>query len=153
VYLLVFHAYFYWEFEFLKGSLRDAFISRSALKGLIGYTAKKCICFREIRSKKRGDRSQRDARQNSGCYCWHQGSSTPKKAGAEHSSHSTVRWNCRKLLYSYYMYQIQGQNKLDYLRKAEFCVWPLHQFAIKPVAVLRAAKTNRDLRWIHITLT
>jgi hypothetical protein len=34
VYLLGFHAYFYWEFYFLKGSLRDVFISRSALKGL-----------------------------------------------------------------------------------------------------------------------
>jgi hypothetical protein len=33
VYLLVFHAYFYWRFKFLKGSLRDVFISRSALKG------------------------------------------------------------------------------------------------------------------------
>jgi predicted mannosyl-3-phosphoglycerate phosphatase (HAD superfamily) len=26
-----FHAYFYWGFQFLKGSLRDVFISRSAL--------------------------------------------------------------------------------------------------------------------------
>jgi hypothetical protein len=33
MYLLVFHAYFYWGFEFLKGSLRDVFISRSAFKG------------------------------------------------------------------------------------------------------------------------
>jgi hypothetical protein len=33
MYLLIFHAYFYWEFKFLKGSLRDVFISRSALKG------------------------------------------------------------------------------------------------------------------------
>jgi hypothetical protein len=28
-----FHAYFYWGFQFLKRSLRDVFISRSALKG------------------------------------------------------------------------------------------------------------------------
>jgi hypothetical protein len=32
MYLLAFHAYFYWGFLFLKG-LRDVFISRSALKG------------------------------------------------------------------------------------------------------------------------
>jgi hypothetical protein len=28
-----FHAYLYWGFQLLKGSLRDAFKSRSALKG------------------------------------------------------------------------------------------------------------------------
>jgi hypothetical protein len=33
VYLLVFNTYFYWGFKFLKGSLRDVFIGRSALKG------------------------------------------------------------------------------------------------------------------------
>jgi hypothetical protein len=33
VYLLFFHAYFYCAFKFLKGSLRDVFISRSGLKG------------------------------------------------------------------------------------------------------------------------
>jgi hypothetical protein len=33
VYLLVFHAYFYWGFKFLNSSLRDVFISHSALKG------------------------------------------------------------------------------------------------------------------------
>jgi hypothetical protein len=33
MYLLVFHANFYWGFYFLKGSLRDVFISRLALKG------------------------------------------------------------------------------------------------------------------------
>jgi hypothetical protein len=33
VYLLVFHAYIYWGFQFLMGSLRDVFISRSTLKG------------------------------------------------------------------------------------------------------------------------
>jgi hypothetical protein len=31
--MLVFYAYIYREFQFLKGSLRDVFISRSALKG------------------------------------------------------------------------------------------------------------------------
>jgi hypothetical protein len=30
---MVFHAYFYWGFQYLKGSLRDVFISRSGLKG------------------------------------------------------------------------------------------------------------------------
>jgi hypothetical protein len=35
VYLLVFHAYFTGDFN-LKGSLRNAYISRSALKGELG---------------------------------------------------------------------------------------------------------------------
>jgi hypothetical protein len=34
VYLLVLHACFYLGFEFLKGSLRDVFKSRSVFKGL-----------------------------------------------------------------------------------------------------------------------
>jgi hypothetical protein len=33
VYMLVFHAYFTGDFNFFKGSLRDVFISRPALKG------------------------------------------------------------------------------------------------------------------------
>jgi hypothetical protein len=36
VYLLIFPAYFYWGFQFLKGSLYVAFIGRSALKGYNG---------------------------------------------------------------------------------------------------------------------
>jgi hypothetical protein len=32
-YLLVFHTYFYWGFQFLKGLLHNVFVSRSALKG------------------------------------------------------------------------------------------------------------------------
>jgi hypothetical protein len=33
LHLLIFRAYLYWGFKFLKGSLRDVFISRLALKG------------------------------------------------------------------------------------------------------------------------
>jgi hypothetical protein len=34
MHLLVFHAYFYWGFKFLKGSLRDAFTKSFGVKGL-----------------------------------------------------------------------------------------------------------------------